>query len=208
MKSLIKKLIFPLINKVIDIFEKEYPSIRSYNFCLVKGERCSFSRNAEVKNFANNPESLRLGYGVHLGGLLEVDPTGKLVIDDYTLIMKAIIFCAVKIYIGKGCIIADNVLIMDSDSHPISPKQRFQDSITSSKGIHVFPDLKNVGNAPVTICDGVWIGAHSLILKGVTIGKGSIVGAGSVVTKDVPEMTIVAGNPAKVIRKITESSLD
>ncbi|MBL1210157.1 DapH/DapD/GlmU-related protein [Geminocystis sp. GBBB08] len=93
-------------------------------------------------------------------------------------------------------------------SHPISPKQRFQDCIRSSKGIHVFPDLENVGNAPVTICDGVWIGANSLILTRVTLGKGSIVGAGSVVTKDVLEMIIVAGNPARVIRKITEGSLD
>lgn len=53
---------------------------------------------------------------------------------------------------------------------------------------------------PVTICDDVWIGSHVIILPGVTIGCGSIIAAGAVVTKDVPEYAIVGGNPAKVIK--------
>jgi maltose O-acetyltransferase len=57
---------------------------------------------------------------------------------------------------------------------------------------------------PIKVEDNVWIGANATILPGVTIGKNSIVGAGAVVTKDVPENTIVGGNPAKVIRNITE----
>ena len=57
---------------------------------------------------------------------------------------------------------------------------------------------------PVLICDDVLIGCMAVILKGVTIGEGAIVGAGSVVTKDVPPWTIVAGNPARVIREIPE----
>jgi putative colanic acid biosynthesis acetyltransferase WcaF len=55
--------------------------------------------------------------------------------------------------------------------------------------------------APVTICDGVWIGARATILPGVTIGEGAIVGAGAVVTKDVEAWTVVGGNPAKFIKK-------
>ena len=55
--------------------------------------------------------------------------------------------------------------------------------------------------APITICDGVWIGARAIILPGVTIGEGAIVAAGAVVTKDVPPFTVVGGNPAKFIKK-------
>lgn len=56
--------------------------------------------------------------------------------------------------------------------------------------------------SPVTICDDVWIGGHSCILPGVTIGKGSVIGAGSVVNRDIPEMVVAAGNPCRVIRKL------
>ena len=56
--------------------------------------------------------------------------------------------------------------------------------------------------SPVVIEDYVWIGMNSIILKGVTIGKGAVVAAGSVVTKSVPPMTVVGGNPAEVIKKV------
>ena len=61
----------------------------------------------------------------------------------------------------------------------------------------------NVISKPIIINKGVFIGAHSIILKGVTIGNSSVVGAGSVVTKSIPEKEIWAGNPAKFIKKIT-----
>jgi acetyltransferase-like isoleucine patch superfamily enzyme len=64
------------------------------------------------------------------------------------------------------------------------------------------PSQIDLGEEAVYIDDDVWIGAMSIILKGVTIGEGAIVGAGSVVTKDVPPWAIVAGNPAKIIREI------
>jgi galactoside O-acetyltransferase len=60
----------------------------------------------------------------------------------------------------------------------------------------------HVERQPVTIESKAWIGFNVIILKGVTIGEGAIVGAGSVVTKDVPPYTIVGGNPARVIREI------
>ncbi|MBQ0004011.1 MAG: hypothetical protein KBT21_10810 [Treponema sp.] len=69
-----------------------------------------------------------------------------------------------------------------------------------------FPkEINSLDPKPIKIEDDVWIGCNSIILRGITIGKASIVAAGSVVTKDVPPYTIVAGNPAKVIKKIAKN---
>jgi len=65
-------------------------------------------------------------------------------------------------------------------------------------------DWSQVGMAPVRILNRSWIGARAIILKGVTVGEGGIVAAGSVVTNDVPAWTIVGGNPARVIRELTD----
>lgn len=92
------------------------------------------------------------------------------------------------IIIGNNVLIGSGVLITDSDAHPIHPRLRH--------------DGNYIVTAPIVIEDDVFIGARSIILKGVTIGKGAVVGAGSVVTKDIPGMSIVGGNPAKVISQI------
>lgn len=95
------------------------------------------------------------------------------------------------IKIGDNVLIGTDVEILDSDFH----------------GIH--PDERNSGNhlcAPVTIHDNVFIGAHAKILKGVVIGKNSIVAHSAVVTKDVPENVIVGGNPAKFIKSIFDGA--
>lgn len=86
-----------------------------------------------------------------------------------------------RVEIGSGCNIAWDVCIMDRDYHKFN-------SLTE--------EIK-----PVMIKDNVWIGCKSIILKGVTIGEGAVVAAGSVVTKDVPPKTLVGGNPAKVIKE-------
>ena len=93
--------------------------------------------------------------------------------------------CA-DIEIGNNVMIGPNVNIF-TINHDIRAKERNQ-FVTYYK--------------PITICDNVWIGGNSTILPGVTIGKNSVVGAGSVVTKDVPPNVLVAGNPAKFIRNI------
>ncbi|MBD8084298.1 acyltransferase [Chryseobacterium sp. GCR10] len=102
-----------------------------------------------------------------------------------------------------GCTVVDN------NSHSIYWKDRQNDVTDWKKGLDekrvgAYKDWSNVKEEKVIIKDKAWIGFNSIILKGVTIGEGSIVGAGSVVTKSVPDWTIVGGNPAKIIRQITE----
>lgn len=89
--------------------------------------------------------------------------------------------------IGRRCLIGDAVLILDSDFHNLTPEGR-----------HVLSAM----SAPITIEDNVFIGSRVIVLKGVTIGKDSVIGAGSVVVRSIPPGVIAAGNPAKVIRPL------
>jgi lipopolysaccharide O-acetyltransferase len=93
--------------------------------------------------------------------------------------------------IGKNVLIASNVFITDSD-HLVEPA-----------GLPVTVNKKLV-TEPVIIGDNCWIGQNAVILKGVTVGHDSIIGASAVVTRDVPPCSVVAGNPARVIRTVTK----
>ena len=100
-----------------------------------------------------------------------------------------------KLIIGNFCSIANGVKFLVSSEH-------------SYKGLSTYPfkvyylgyELEATGKGSIIVKDDVWIGANALILSGVTIGQGAIIGAGAVVTKDVPPYAIVGGNPAKVIK--------
>ena len=97
-----------------------------------------------------------------------------------------------SVEIGDDVLIGSNCMIADTDFHPLDADIRRECP----------NDLTKTKSAPIKIEKDVFIGARSIILKGVTIGEGSIVGAGSVVTKDIPANEIWAGNPAKFIKKI------
>jgi acetyltransferase-like isoleucine patch superfamily enzyme len=96
-----------------------------------------------------------------------------------------------SIRIGRHCYIASGASIADFDGHPLDAAERRAGKPTPPEACR-----------PIVIGDDVWIGAHVMILKGVTIGDRSIVAAGSVVTRDVPPDSIVAGNPARVVKSL------
>jgi acetyltransferase-like isoleucine patch superfamily enzyme len=147
-------------------------------------------------------ENIVIGNHVTLAGTLECYSGGKLTIGDFTYIGRSRIFARNSMTIGKGVLISDNVVILDSDLHPISASRRFDDLVRWNTNGVFFDVYTGIPGGRVAIGDYAWIGANTTILKGVDIGEGAIVGAGSVVTKDVPAWTIVAGNPAHVIREI------
>jgi acetyltransferase-like isoleucine patch superfamily enzyme len=112
-----------------------------------------------------------------------------LVIGDHTVIANSCtIAVARRVEIGRHCMLAADTWIVDSPGHPADPAARLA---------HLPPRPEDV--KPVKIGDNVWIGRACFILPGVTIGEGSVVSAGSVVTNDVPPYTIVAGYPARKI---------
>ena len=106
------------------------------------------------------------------------------------------------IEIGSYCLISWNVGIADSDFHPLDPAQRRRDALALAPYYKERPPRPPIRTAPVRIADNVWIGMNAVILKGVTIGENSVVAAGSVVSKSVASNTVVAGNPAVVVKEL------
>ena len=94
------------------------------------------------------------------------------------------------IQIGRNVNVGGDCKFYDSDMHSIDYKYRMES-----------PDT-HIKSAPIVIKDGAWLGAHTLVLKGVTIGERAVIAAASVVTKDVPDDELWGGNPARFIRKI------
>lgn len=121
-------------------------------------------------------------FTMYAGSYIRVIKNGHLEINGGFINEGVEITCASKISIGKGATIARDVVIRDYDGHTI--------------------ELPNYQiSKPITIGENVWIGNRAMILKGVNIGNGAIIGAGSIVTKDVPAGVIVVGNPARVIKE-------
>jgi len=119
----------------------------------------------------------------------------KMSIGNDVGISNSTFVCQNSIIISERVLIGGSCKFYDTDFHSIESGSRLNPYL---KGL---PD-NNVKSAPILIDQGAWIGGHCIILKGVTIGKNSIIGAGSVVTKNIPNNEVWGGNPAKFIRKL------
>jgi len=154
--------------------------------CTEVGALTRLSGGVIVSNSGN----LRIGRRVKLNGSpvpieLVALPGAELSIGDATSINRGVSICAQRsIRIGRDCGIGNDVLIFDTDFHSADDLTRVPDA------------------APVTIGDGVWLASRAIVLKGVTIGDGAVVSAGSVVATSVPPHTLVGGVPARVIRRL------
>jgi maltose O-acetyltransferase len=135
---------------------------------------------------------LRIGAGFRLVSTVAtaeigVDAGGRLHIgDDVFINYGGSIYAGLFVSIGNRCLLGNHVILMDNDFHFARPDQR----------------LQRPPSRPVIIEDDVWVGARVTILRGVTIGRQSVIGAGSVVTRDIPPGVVAAGVPARVIRPV------
>jgi len=137
----------------------------------------------------------------YAGCSFAIGENGQCTIGDFTLLNGALIMAEERIEIGSHCLVSWNVGIADSDFHPLEPAQRLIDAQALAPYFKNRPARPKLKTAPVKIADNVWIGMNAVILKGVTIGENSVVAAGSVVTKSVEPNTVVAGNPALVVKQ-------
>jgi acetyltransferase-like isoleucine patch superfamily enzyme len=154
------------------------------------------------------PVGIRIGHGAsaYLGTMFDVGPEGRICLGEYALVHGARIICDCEVTIGAYCLISWNVVLMDTYRVPLDPTERRRE--LSLVPLRVGRHLRSTTPAkPINIGRNVWIGFDSCILPGVSIGEGSIVGARSVVKDDVEPFTIVAGNPARVIRRFREEEI-
>lgn len=168
----------------------------SYNARLVRLP--TYIRGAKFIDFGKN---LTLGVGVRLDAFSlanQLQPTlifgNNVQLNDYVHIGAGM-----EVRIGNNVLIASKVFISDHNHGTYSGNQGCDNPQTP-------PSLRKLNAKPVVIEDNVWIGEHVSILPGVTIGFGSVVGTGSVVTKNVSAMSMVVGNPAKIIKKFDKKT--
>lgn len=153
----------------------------------------------------HNKTQVVLGSHVDINGCLSVGKNGNITIDDYALVgPRALIQALTRIDIGRFAYIGPDVLIIDSNHHSIYAMDRMIDVLGVDKGISGL----NAVSKPIIIGNHVWIGRRAMIFKGVTIGDRSIVGAGAIVTHDVPPDVVVAGNPAKIVKEIDQKPVN
>lgn len=197
-KILLKILPIQVIERSLDELE-----ISRCKDAVTMGARSKFYNQSRVLNFQGDKSKIRIGENCHLRGNLQIFAYGGSITigDNCYLGENSYIWSGDKVVIGNNVLISHNVNIVDSNSHELNYKEREEGYINLIAQGHP----KNKGSiitAPIIVSDNAWISFGCIILKGVTIGKGSIVAAGSVVVKDVPDWTMVGGNPATIIKEI------
>jgi len=164
-------------------------SFISYGFPYIHlslNARCTIGENFKMNNGARYSD---LGYN----GKCRIDlrDSALLTIGNNVGMSDVTISCHERITIGDNIILGAGVQLRDTDSHSLNPLDRLNGQDWTSKK-----------TSPIVIKNNVFIGACSIVLKGVTIGNNAIIGAASVVTKNIPDNEIWAGNPARFVKQI------
>jgi len=142
-----------------------------------------------VRIIQGHPDSIQIGRGVRLLRNVTLNtllPKGRLIIGN-------------NVHIGEGTMVTSHERIEIQDDVVIGPYNVIVDvdHVCKDRGLPI--SKQGILAKPICIKEGAWIASHCSILKGITIGRGAVVGAGSVVTRDVPDYTVVAGSPARVL---------
>lgn len=171
----------------------------------VLGSQSTVASSAKILNAGQDSFGIRVGRNSRIEGELFVFAHGgQIRVGDWCFIGPgARIWSAAEITIKDRVLISHNVNILDSLTHPIDPIQRHKQFVEISTRGH--PNDIDLGGRPIAIEEDAWIGAGAMIMRGVRIGARSIVGAGAIVTQDVPADVVVVGNPARIVRRINNN---
>lgn len=179
-------------------FRDQLYALRLRHYCDL-GEHVTFSGQTRIHNPFSR-ESVGIGsHSLFLGEINIITESAKVRLGEWCFVGPgAKLWAMESIDIGDRVFISHGVQIFDNNSHSLSATERherYKELVTA--GRHLRAEV--VAHRPVKIEDDVWIGFNSAILKGVTIGRGAIVGAGSMVTHDVAPYTVIVGNPARKV---------
>lgn len=200
--------------KIYFRLEESYRVINNEKELKRISEKCILLKNSKIefeyliKNNSGKRSAIELGENTFVRGeLLVYDYSGRIKIGDNSFVGQGSrIWSSSKITIGNRVLISYNVNIHDNNSHPLDPIERhkhYKHIMTNGLNWQI-----SLNEHEIIIEDDVWIGFNSTVLKGVTVGRGAIIGSNTVVTNNVPENAIVIGNPGKILKIIEENKIE
>jgi len=199
-----------MINPIKKYFEKKRNKALTASYMQVHPSTILLQPNClDLRQVPENRKYVTIGErGLIKASFTFETPQGEIRIGNNTHIGGAHFICRSGITVGNDVTMAWGITLYDHDSHSTNWEYRqhdneqcYADYLATGNNI-ANKDWSHVNTAPIVIEDKVWIGMDVLVLKGVTIGEGAVIAAKSVVTKDVPAWTLVAGNPAKVVKEL------
>lgn len=200
-----------LIKKVCNIFSDKFWT--PLNKIIFRLNGIQYGKSLHVKGLVyflqhSDKSKMVIGNNVHINSSPKANPigsgdkmyvqmigSGELIIGNNCGISNCAFTCATKIELEDNVLLGSGCKIYDTDFHALDYSERIKGNYPGAP----------INTAPIHIEEGVFVGAGSFILKGVTIGAHSIIGAGSVVTKHVPAGEVWGGNPARFIRKVEKN---
>lgn len=184
-----------LIQKVVNKLQMLLHEPLMRGACMSK-TTTRFPKTSSIINNSQNIQAIAIGeHSVISGELLVYADGGQIQIGDYCFVGPGTrIWSGKSISIGNRVLISHNVNIYDCPSHSLSASERHAHFLEATLGKKA--NIGNLKKESVFIEDDVWIGSGAIIMRGVRIGKGGIVAAGAIVSKDVPPYTIVGGSVA------------